>query len=253
MCFNSAAYDFPRNKPHNGRVLSSDLQAVEDAIKAAKKSHSTVIFIIHHHPIQYSELYGDIADYSILVNAQNLLKILDQYQVDFVIHGHKHKPNFQIHTVDMSHPLPVFAAGSFGVTLPASYSGAVTNQFHRITFEGCSVSNGLQNGFVESWAFAGPAGWQKSRLKHNGIDRVCPFGWYADRAEINRKLEPALATLLQTSAYIRWEEFCNSNPKFEKLSGYAVWNALKALSGKLKFHLHGEENSLADLLILKGS
>jgi len=60
------------------------------------------LFVVHHHPIQYSEPYPDIpafVDFSILSNAGNLHALLRKHNFDILIHGHRHVPKFESHTI----------------------------------------------------------------------------------------------------------------------------------------------------------
>lgn len=92
---NSSWHDDPDSSIHHGSIVQDCIQQIEESLKDVKDFKNKLkIFLIHHHPINYSDpVY--YPDHSIMHNAENLLKMLMRNSFDFLIHGHKHVPKFK--------------------------------------------------------------------------------------------------------------------------------------------------------------
>ena len=246
---NSAAYDMPDVTPHRGEIKQDTLEAINNKLDQVDGLHDKIkIALFHHHPLQYSDPAGENADFSILLNANNLLSSLTRYNFDFIIHGHKHVPKFIVHSIDMGTPLATLCAGSFSVKLPPDYNGHVNNQFHIIDIEGRSVDTGNVFGKVESWAYLTSHRWMKSR-KHNGIEHWCPFGWYANRAELSNNLSEIITESLSKRDYAEWSFLRGFIKYLNYLPADLVYACLDDISSDLGIRVIGE--NLSELTILK--
>lgn len=252
VCFNTSAFENHTEQPHHGLVRQEDLEHLEIKLGELDVGSRVKCAVAHHHPINYSDIPAEWPDFSSLVNAQNLMALLDRHRFDLVIHGHKHLPRFRMQTEDMTHSMPVLAAGSFSYALPETYDFAVSNQFHMIELRGRDVRTGGVFGQLMSWAHASPHGWTQSRPDVHGIDFRIPFGRHASFQELAELVTQLVDGVPSHRQAIRWEQLVQNNELLESLSGETVWRILNAVSANTKraIDLHGERKSLHNLLLL---
>ena len=113
-----------------------------------KDSTKTKVCILHHHPIKHSNI-ENWKDTDSIERGDNLLQLLNRYDYDIIIHGHKHQPRI----VDRE-GLTIFAAGSFSSFENLQGTG-YNMMFHVVNIE----SKG--KGKVFSWEFNIREGWEK--------------------------------------------------------------------------------------------
>ena len=160
---NSAAFDLPDRIPRRGDANQETIEEIEEALVTYNVEPEKIkVFVTHHHAFQYSGPVTGEADFSIMMNAENLLAMLNHHSFDLFIHGHKHMPRFFIHSTDMAVPLPILGAGSFSVLLDPRFSGYVNDQFHLIHIEGRDRGSRHVYGKVLSWTYLTAHRWQPS-------------------------------------------------------------------------------------------
>lgn len=247
--YNSSWDDDPVRAVHHGVIGDEDLARLEVTLSKTDLSASRLrLFLVHHHPIQYSDPVTGQADFSIMVNAESLLALLQRHNFDLVIHGHKHKPNFGTHIISGSSPLVILCSGSFSAMLDTRWSGHVNNQFHLIRLEGRDAE--VQNifGRVESWTYLCGAGWIPSK-PHNGIRHVEPFGTYLQPEELRRVLRPVLREELDRSEYVEWSGIVSKLPRLRYIAPDRARQILDGLAAELGCVCRGE--TLEDLILLR--
>jgi UDP-2,3-diacylglucosamine pyrophosphatase LpxH len=247
--YNSSWDDDPAKSVHHGMISDDHLGELEEQLKKTDLSSPRLrLFLVHHHPIQYSDPVGDPPDFSIMVNAERLLTVLHRYNFDLVIHGHKHKPSFGTYSVSSSSPLVVLCSGSFSALLDTRWSGLVNNQFHLIYVEGRDQE--LQNAYgrVESWTYLCASGWIPSK-SHNGIRHIEPFGTYLQPQELKKTLKPMLQAELHHREYLEWSTIVKSLPRLKYVPPDRAADVLRSLAAELGYVLRGE--TLEDLILLR--
>ena len=246
--YNSAWDDESITEVHHGLVANDhlDLLAVELA-NLDLSSKRFRLFLVHHHPITYSDPMPDEPDFSAMTNAPRLLELLRSHHFDFLIHGHRHCPVFQTVTIDADFPLAILSAGSFSAELDRRWSGFVNNQFHIVRVEGREDSTDFVFGDVQSWTFLAKHGWLASR-EHNGIRHIHPFGTYLQPQELRRTLTKALTTAFSVSDYVLWTALVQQLPRLKYLPPKAVHQVLRELSSELDFTFH---DAITGLILLK--
>jgi len=129
--YNSAQHDNGNTPIHHGLVTNDSLAWLDAELQTRDLGAEKVkVFLVHHHPLQYSDHIPDVADFSVMTNAENLLKLLCKFKFDLVVHGHKHMPHFNTQMININLPLAILGAGSFSSQLDVSYNGHTSNQFH---------------------------------------------------------------------------------------------------------------------------
>ena len=221
---NTAAFD-GKNPPHHGRVAQTTVDAIATELALLPVDENQLrLAIVHHHPIQYSNPLPDDPDFSIMVNAGNLLTVLQHNYFDLMIHGHRHAPKITAHSLDGLHPLVILGAGSFSARLDTRWAGIVNNQFHIVDIEGRS-NNGCVFGSLRSWAFVAHPGWIRSAV-HNGIEHRRYFGLHLVPAELDVRLRAAIAPLRGPGARVLAEQILTADPQLLRASLPAFTAAL---------------------------
>ena len=247
--YNSSWKDNPKEAIHHGAIDNLHLDALdEDLAKIDMSSSRLRMFLVHHHPIQYSDPVSDPPDFSVMTNAGNLLSLLQKYKFDLLIHGHKHIPKFQTYIVNASSPLAILCSGSFSVLLDTRWSGHVNNQFHMVYVEGRDDQLKHVYGRVESWTYLCGAGWVQSK-SHNGIRHYEPFGIYIQPEELKKTLRPILQNKFSNKDFVVWPDILSEVAQLRFLPPERVTDVLNSLSADIGFKLHGELPT--DLILLK--
>ena len=228
---NSSAHDTPSNYPHHGDTLLATLNKIDEHLSLINDIHKMErIFVVHHHIFQYSAAIEGYPDFSIMPSAGSIIDLLRKWKFDIAIHGHKHVPAFLVLSTDMTHPLPILCAGSFGITLPSRYMGVVLNQFHLIEIDGRDTKTSFIYGRVRSWAYATTHGWIKSGRKHCGIDHIKLFGKYCDEATLEKQVRKIMGNSLKPGGVLEWREIC----KQVKSLSYLDYDIISSLLEKIK-------------------
>jgi predicted phosphodiesterase len=115
---------------HKGKIGKVDIDTV-DSLEAAlgELDHLPVnIVICHHHPFRHGDI--DVADYSAMEGAPELLTMIERRPEAtwVIVHGHKHYPRI----ASVSPRLTVFSAGSVAGTFRGPLQCAARNQCYSI-------------------------------------------------------------------------------------------------------------------------
>jgi predicted phosphodiesterase len=239
ITFNSAVEDFRETQPHYGTAQYSAIKKLEQQLNQDNEriKDKLKLFICHHHPIQYSSPLNDLyPDFSIMGNAEGVLSALHDSAFDFVIHGHKHIPNFHINANHHMRPLICFCAGSFSANLPHEYQGISTNLFHIIETSKAPSSN-TAKGKIYSWAYLVGHGWHTAKENITGIDPMLTFGNFASSSDIEKRLRDLLSPILDSGKHSLLKELYKIDPDLEFTPNKSKRFALEKLSKELGFQI----------------
>jgi UDP-2,3-diacylglucosamine pyrophosphatase LpxH len=233
--YNSAWDDKPGVPVHHGFISNSHLDALERHLTSLDLGpHRLRLFIVHHHPVVYSDPLPNEPDFSAMTNAPRLLSILRDHHFDLLIHGHRHSPVFQTIAVDSQFPIAILSAGSFSAELDGRWSGLVNNQFHIIRIEGRDKQDDCIFGNVCSWTYLAQHGWLPSK-PHNGIRHVIPFGTYLQPSRFHGTLQRMIKAALGRSDYVSWTALIATTPRFKYLPPQLVYQTLDQLRKQVGF------------------
>jgi predicted phosphodiesterase len=242
--YNSAWDDKPGDSVHHGVISNSHLDALERHLTALDLGpHRLRLFVVHHHPVVYSDPLPDEPDFSAMTNAPRLMSILRAHHFDLLIHGHRHSPVFQTVSVDSQFPLAILSAGSFSAELDSRWSGLVNNQFHIIRVEGRDKQDDCIYGNVYSWTYLAQHGWLPSKA-HNGIRHIIPFGTYLHPIRFQGTLKRLIRDALHNSDHVLWTSLIGSMPRFKYLPPQLVYQSLDKLSKELGFSFMEDSEGL---------
>ncbi len=241
--YNSAHDDLPSKETHHGTANQQHLEELEQQLDLLNEDKDKYrIFLTHHHPTQLSDPLPNVPDFSILNNAENLLKLLTRHDFDMLIHGHKHVPKFKYHAEDGKY-LNVLCAGSFSKAITNAWAGRVLNQFHLVKFQGRQTTTQYSKGEILSWAYR-HGDWQPSVENYAGIRHRSCFGEYLSSAELELKVTNIIKELLERKPIVRWHEFQDAYPDCMYLDeGMLIGRVEKACAVLgAEFVLREEEN-----------
>lgn len=238
---NSATHDNPDDDVHYGLIRSTTTQALDDMASALMDDSRIKILLVHHHPIQYPDPMPEEPDFSQMVDAADLLKVLSKNRFDILIHGHKHDPNLTTQTISDGHPIVIVGAGSFSSVLDPRWSGKVANQFHLLDIVGRSGESNFVKGRLNSWTYLCAHGWTRSQDTHHGINHSLGFGSYHIPKDLSEKITEIIDSIFNQSNVCSWEEIVAEDENLEFVHEKAVLNAISEYCVKNGKKMLGEE------------
>lgn len=179
--------DINEDGTSNGYISKLDsniLESIEEEIKNIDKNKFKIA-LLHHHPILYSDLnLSSYSDNDVLRGGDMLLKILNKYNYNFVLHGHKHVPRFLI-----QENLPIFCSGSFSSLLNLQESNS-RNTFHLLKLK--IIKNKkideIKVGEIYTWEFKKGSGWNKPNDHESKLIHRIGFGLKIDLPEYKKQI-----------------------------------------------------------------
>lgn len=251
--YNSAQHDHRNAEIHHGLVVNASLDWLDSKLSTINTGSERIkLFLVHHHPIQYSDHLPDIPDFSVMTNAENLLNLLGKFKFDFLLHGHKHIPHFNTHVWNLNPPLVILGAGSFSNQLGASYNGHASNQFHLIEVEGRDNETACTYGLLKSWSYLSGHGWQQSK-KNNGICHRIGFGTYTNPTILKNALRPIIQSRFTQCDFVKWSDLVSNDQKLGYLQPDGVVELLREIGMELGAEFFGDNPENAILLLPRGA
>lgn len=249
--YNSAINDDPNRQPHYGTVSHSDIEELDALLSAHPGLEAKVkVFLVHHHPLQYSNPIPDSVDFSLMVNAEAVIEVLHKHSFDFLIHGHKHFPRFCTRQTDARHPLVILGASSFSRQLPFSYVGQSNNLFHLVDVHNRAPNSNAISGVLHTWAFLAHHGWLPCAKVRDGIDECRPFGTYITIDEMRTHVQSEIEGALLSKEIVAWSELCGSVPEWKYYPTPATTELLTQLAKSMGLELIKPSTS-SDLYLRK--
>lgn len=224
----------------SGHIANEHISEIENFLKSITLPIEKLkIFLVHHHPIQYTNPANDDEDLLVMRNAPKLLDLLQRQQFDILIHGHLHRPYFDTLIRNSGFPLSILSAGSFSAMLDTSLAGHVNNQFHLVKVDGRDADTGSIYGFIENYTYLSGDGWQESK-RGNGIHFKIPFGPYVQPNIIKNDVSRIIQTHLKTRDYTIWSDIVKELPHLLYINPERIIDTLDQLGNEIHFKRHGQ-------------
>lgn len=258
VALNTAAFDAPvaEHGKHHGLVTQEALTKLDLELSSIPiDSFQIRICLLHHHPVQYSDLVANYPDYSALTNAGNLLELFSRHQIDIAVHGHKHVPHLQhVHAVTNGHPLTILGAGSFSAELESQWTGATHNQFHVINVEGRNSSTQAVYGYVATWNFEITGEW-KASYGRTGLGATEGFGSLNTQAEIIAEISPAIDAIFADLGNCPWDEVLRRVPSLAHVNNRRAFEAFDSIAKAKDLRMFGDKDATGSnwVLLRKGA
>jgi predicted phosphodiesterase len=176
--FNSC---YTHRNPDSGKKSQIDqahLLSIGNHLKEINtQGYKYKIAICHHHPINHGNL--SVPDDDLISNGDELVKLLEMYGFQIVIHGHKHEPR-----LSYKDSIPVFCAGSLSSTQNVN-DLRIENTFHVI-----ELNEYERKGVIDTWVLIPRRGWIKK------LDTFFPcFTGFGYRGNINELAQKCITWL----------------------------------------------------------
>jgi len=241
---NSSAYDRCDKDVHHGEVRLDTFELLQKEldVKVTQDTQKVKILLTHHHPINYSDRTFQESDLSMMKNSEDFISFSNENEFDFIIHGHKHTPNFKIQSNDMSNPINILCAGSFSAMLSEHHNG-VPNCFHVIEIENFCSEAKIPRGQISSWSYFTANNWGKSKLDRDGISHRENFGTMLFPTALKSKLSEIIITLFNRKGFARSQCIMEVFPDIKYCPGKSVMYALQKLAKELEFEIQQADNN----------
>ncbi|RMN72114.1 hypothetical protein ALQ54_01430 [Pseudomonas syringae] len=248
---NSAIYDGPETKPHCGEIKTEQLLEIEALLDCHVDKPKLNIFILHHHPKQYHDRTFREGDTSGMINADGLLHLLSKKEIDFIVHGHKHIPRFDMDINSDGHPLWILCSGSFSSRLDDRHFGGVGNFFHIIDFHSRCQDNGWSRGVVRSWTHLLGHKWLESGTID--FDSANQFGAYVSSKKLRDSLELTLENLFKDESFVEWRDLIAADESIQYYPNNLLRSSLSAVAEKMKLlqRYSGQQQAFETLILIR--
>ncbi|NOI07368.1 metallophosphoesterase family protein [Vibrio alginolyticus] len=211
---NSSARDSINTTVHHGSVSIEDLGSIKAELDKIETSDKIKVLLTHHHPKNYTDRTFQDNDFSIMQNADALLRFATSSEFDVIVHGHKHIPRFDIHSDSLNYPIVALSAGSFSASLK-DYHNGVANFFHIIEVDGkCSVNDNIL-GKVITWAYFDNNKWISASKERDYISHEEYFGDVRNRKVLKKELKYDIEAQIQNTGNFRWKNLLSSKPELK--------------------------------------
>ena len=229
--YNTSHHDNPSQANHYGLVDVTHLNKLKEYLNSIElPSEKARIFLVHHHPVLYSEPFPGDTDFSTMQNAEKLIEVINEFNFDILIHGHRHCPRFRTHSLDGARPLAILGAGSFSAEFDSRWYGVVNNQFHIVYILERDKDDLVLQGHVSSWGYTYCRGWEESTRDYAGINHIEPFGAYILPHKLKEFLTPIINEHLKKSNYVEWKMITKKHPRLKHVRTDTVLNVLDSLA-----------------------
>lgn len=251
---NSSVFDHYNNKPHHGVIRRQDLNVLDAKLSELQIANSNKInlLVVHHHPIQQPDLPFDIADHSILQNAATLMDIASKYNVNFIVHGHKHIPRLAQYSDDYQHPINILCAGSFSARLDDRWFQGVPNTIHQIEVDKICSVNKTPLGKVVSWSHNTGHGWTRDE-SINGIPHKEFFGNRMSPVELRNQLRSSIEAFFEIQTHVKWSDLASHCADIIYTSRKLLEKTIVDLSNELGFTIFKTPGQDELFILLKGN
>lgn len=184
-------------------ITSGALEGIANDLSALDLSDIKYkICIMHHHPIKHSNV-KNWRDTDSLDKGDDLIKILNRFSFNIVIHGHKHQPR-----IKEDGGITVLAAGSFSCFANLQNTG-FQQMFHVISLEAGGMG---KKGQINSWEYTTLDGWQQSENS-----AFPPRIGYGGKLDIEKTANEIQQTLAEKGKKILFETITDKIPDIKYL------------------------------------
>lgn len=243
LVLNSSWLHEHRDELERGAITNYTLEKLRKDLQVQSSAEFNVA-VCHHHPHVHSELAlgGDI-----MINGQQLLHVLSENGMWFVIHGHKHHPKIELAQGDYQRPI-VLACGSFSGRLEGPNATVSRNYFHMVRLEQFG-EDAVLRGVITSWNWVPGLGWQTYGSLNSTFPCRLGFGFEGNP----RTLARAVAESMAGHQLKRWTDMVVLQPDLKHLMPRALGALCDALQTKHNIVITYDEAGLPSELGVKST
>jgi 3',5'-cyclic AMP phosphodiesterase CpdA len=182
LVINSVHSHTNKEQAEHGLFTDEALIGLEEELQDIRDS-KLGIAVCHHSPMEHSRIGSKNND--LMYNGDQLIPLLDLYNFEIIIHGHKHDPMLRYGGGGGDSSL-VFSAGSFSAIKDILPPAGGANTFHIV--ELTINKNARSFGTIETWFFIPTKGW-KNEFPNPYFKNKVGFG---TRIDIKEKAQEIL-------------------------------------------------------------
>ncbi|GJE18252.1 metallophosphoesterase family protein [Methylobacterium marchantiae] len=241
---NTAAADGPSTQNHPGTISSSTFADLDNHLSSIKIAENNLkVLLIHHHPLQYANLFTGWKDFSVVQMENDLFDFCGRHRVDFIVHGHRHQPHFTKNICANGHEVSVLSAGSVSHNFPAYVYGNISNQYHIIKIRDRDPNVGIIRGELNSYSFSQIRKWQPSVERHDGIPGVIPFGPHIALQQVLTDSKKIILKEIANKNYCTHADLLAKISYYEYLNPSVIIHAIDSICNQENLHKFGAEIS----------
>ncbi|WP_031426972.1 metallophosphoesterase family protein [Flavimarina sp. Hel_I_48] len=172
-----------------------ELSQIEKIKKYLNKNNTDKIKIAccHHHPVQHARLGLGEADF--VMNGEELVRLLGDYNYDLIIHGHKHDALLREHVTESGKKITIFGSGSFSSTSNMLLTSK-RNSFHFLNINK-NAGDLAAMGTIKTWTYLPQKGWNFLD-DPSGFSRLTGFGNQKSPKDLAKEIYDLILNDLKT-------------------------------------------------------
>lgn len=250
VSINTAAHDQPDVKNHPGSIDDETIGRLKQFANDAdlKRRPCPKFLIIHHHPINYSNLIEKWKDFSILQSSEELESLSSALGFDFIVHGHRHQPRFTSRLQTDGTQLSILGCGSFSQEFPTFVYDKLSNQFHVIDIEQRDPNAGCLCGIIRSYAFSSFDGWRQSEDATDGIAHELKFGPGFHVAQLSSEIENTLTPIVLSKGKFNLAGIRQTIPRLQYVSDDRIMSLVRQTARDKGWSVFGDKLEASILL-----
>jgi 3',5'-cyclic AMP phosphodiesterase CpdA len=197
----------------------------------SQKNHKFKIALTHHHPLKHANIGSLYKDSDVIEKGDLLLQLIEKYNFQILIHGHKHIPR-----LTYFNSLPILGSGSFSSLMNLLPTGS-KNMFHLIT-----LNSDSRNGKIQTFEFTNGLGWT-DKYNSSHFPSITGFG---NREDVNNISESIFNFYTKKNQeYLKFTELIHQFPELEFLIPTDL-NKLKQSIKTKGLLFYPDDNNLPD-------
>jgi predicted phosphodiesterase len=242
--YNSSWHDDSINDKHYGLIEIEHIEKLKQEIEKTEIENKLKFFIVHHHVYQYPNLHPKWIDISCMQNAQSLIELLSEFSFNFIIHGHRHLPNFFSTNINSFPTINLLCAGSYSCVIPTEIAGSIGNLFHIIEIDDLKNCKGR---IISKTYDPTKYKWVESTT-NRGIEYESAFG---NETTYDKLLEQCgiIVSEIASGGFIEFKELGESIPDLKYLQNLDKTKLLNDLESK--FNLHKSIAANHEIILIK--
>ena len=182
----------------HGEITKEQLDWFENTLREYDKDDRKKLVLLHHHPFNYPyPVIGE--DISQITEGAEFIEIVENYNVDLVIHGHRHHPKVKTTMKSGRRPITYFCAGSLAVNTEHRYGGEIPNTVHFI-----DIDKELDYFWLYNYSYTAAEGWKETKNS-----KVTPLDYKMKLGKIftTKNMQDAIIKYKDVDfAVLKWED-----------------------------------------------
>jgi predicted phosphodiesterase len=231
--FNSVHSHTNATDAKNSIITDEMLEDIESELMTLGDDIAYKVAFTHHHPIKHSNAGFAYKDTDVIEKGEKLIELLEKYNFQVIIHGHKHEPRIVRYNSS-----PVFAAGSFS-SLENLQETNSQNYFHILTLYPNQVK-----GYFENYEFTNMVGWYKA--SSGKLDHIFGFGANLSIKDFTESVDTHMSS--GAINYLQYKDFIDTFPDFNCYLPTEQAKIIEKLQADHKIYTIKDRNHIKEIM-----